>query len=77
MKYLSSSNEDKYYKLYQTFKIINDYKNLSNNIVSTDEYSKLKSQYNDLKNKNNNLLKAKQNERIKKGDISENKTIKD
>jgi hypothetical protein len=77
MKYLSSSNEDKYYKLYQIFKIINDYKNLSNNIVSTDEYSKLKSQYNDLKNKNNNLLKAKQNERIKKGDISENKTIKD
>jgi hypothetical protein len=68
MKYLSSSNEDKYYKLYQIFKIINDYKNLSNNIVSTDEYSKLKSQYNDLKNKNNNLLKAKQNERkLRKG----------
>ena len=78
MQYLSSSNEDKYDKLYSKYlKIINDYKNLSNNSVSTKEYSKLKSQYNDLKNKNNNLLKEIQNERIRRGGISENKIIKD
>ena len=78
MQYLSSSNEDKYDKLYSKYlKIINDYKNLSNNSVSTNEYSKLKSQYNDLKNKNNNLLKEIQNERIRRGGISENKIIKD
>ena len=78
MQYLSSSDEDKYDKLYSKYlKIINDYKNLSNNSVSTNEYSKLKSQYNDLKNKNNNLLREIQNEKIKKGGISENKIIKD
>ena len=78
MRYISSSDEDKYDKLYSKYlKIINDYKNLSNNSVSTNEYSRLKSQYNDLKNKNNNLLKEIQNERIKRDGIGESKIIKD
>ena len=55
---ISNSGEDKYDKLYSKYiKIINDFKNLSNNSVSTNEYTRLKTQYNDLKNKNNNLLK--------------------
>ena len=78
MRYISSSDEDKYDKLYSKYlKIINDYKNLSNNSVSTNEYSRLKSQYNDLKNKNNNLLKEIQYERIKRDGIGESKIIKD
>ena len=59
---ISNSDEDKYDKLYAKYiKIINDFKNLSNNSVSTNEYTRLKTQFNELKNKNNNLLRQIQN----------------
>ena len=63
---LSNSDGDKYDKLYSKYiKIINDFKNLSNNSVSTNEYTRLKTQFNELKNKNNHLLKQIQNEKNK------------
>ena len=59
---ISNTGPDKYEKLYSKYiKIINDFKNLSNNSVSTNEYTRLKTQYNELKNKNNNLLKQLKN----------------
>ena len=71
---ISNSDEDKYDKLYAKYiKIINDFKNLSNNSVSTNEYTRLKTQFNELKNKNNNLLKQIQNKTI--NDMEEKEQI--
>ena len=73
---LSGSETDKYDKLYLKYiKIINDFKNLSNNSVSTNEYTRLKTQFNELKNKNNNLIKQIQNSK-KTLNIKENVIIK-
>ena len=73
---LSDSETDKYDKLYLKYiKIINDFKNLSNNSVSTNEYTRLKTQFNELKNKNNNLIKQIQNSK-KTLNNEENEIIK-
>ena len=78
IKYLSTCDGEKYDQLYSKYiKLINDYKNLSNNSVSTNEYSKLKAQYNNLKNKNNTLLRDIKNERSKKNENSESAKIKE
>ena len=73
---LSDSETDKYDKLYLKYiKIINDFKNLSNNSVSTNEYTRLKTQFNELKIKNNNLIKQIQNSK-KTLNNEENEIIK-
>ena len=73
---ISGSETDKYDKLYLKYiKIINDFKNLSNNSVSTNEYTRLKTQFNELKNKNNNLIKQIQNSK-KTLNNEENEIIK-
>ena len=73
---ISGSETDKYDKLYLKYiKIINDFKNLSNNSVSTNEYTRLKTQFNELKNKNNNLIKQIQNSK-KSLNNEENEIIK-
>ena len=79
MNNISSSDIDKYDKLYSNYiKVINDYKNLSNNSVSTNEYTRLKTQFNELKNRNNSLIKQIQDERNKSNNnINENEIIKD
>jgi len=78
IKYLSTCDDDKYDQLYSKYlKLVNDYKNLSNNTVSTNEYSKLKTQYNNLKNKNNTLLRDIKNERNKKNENKESAKIKE
>ena len=72
----SISDADKYDKLYSKYiQIINDFKNLSNNSVSTNEYTRLKTQFNELKNKNNNLLKQIQNEKNKSININNDNTL--
>ena len=78
IKYLSTCDDDKYDQLYSKYlKLVNDYKNLSNNSVSTNEYSKLKAQYNNLKNKNNTLLRDIKKERNKKNENKESAKIKE
>ena len=69
---------DKYEKLYSKYiKVLTDFKNLSNNSVSNNEYTRLKTQLNELKNKNNNLLRQIENEKNKSNDeFQENETIK-
>ena len=75
---ITNTDGDKYDKLYSKYiKVMNDLKNLSNNSVSTNEYTRLKTQYNELKNKNNNLLKQIQKEKSKANtDNNENEIIK-
>ena len=72
----SISDADKYDKLYSKYiQIINDFKNLSNNSVSTNEYTRLKTQFNELKNTNNNLLKQIQNEKNKSININNDNNL--
>ena len=68
----NTPEKDKYDKLYHKYiDLLKDYKNLSNNTISTAEYSKVKSQYEEIKNKNSLLLKKLNNKE------DENDTIKE
>ena len=68
----NTPEKDKYDKLYHKYiDLLKDFKNLSNNTISTAEYSKVKSQYEEIKNKNSLLLKKLNNKE------DENDTIKE